>query len=194
MKRPRTIVAIASIIVGVAVVWGIAHWIYHAPIFHSETSTFSMANRDAEEKYNEWCNVVTHYFTPRLCAYYQIHPERFKQTGKDEEIEIEGFVEFVEKDGFFQNPNRCRIRGGTLRDPWGDTIHFVQDLNMDGWVEARGQRRNVFDQAVYEDVGETVEFLNEHRFGICKDNVRGIEDRPWDSIFVLSYHRAKWRK
>jgi hypothetical protein len=151
-------------------------------------------NRVAEEKYVEWCNALTHYITPRLCAYYQLYPERFKPTGQGEEIEIEGFVEYVKADEFWQGPYRCRIYGGTLRDPWGDPIHFVQDLNMDGFIDARGQRRNVFDQAVYEDVGQKEEFLNEHRLGICKDNVKSIEDRAWDSIFVLSYHRAKWRQ
>lgn len=193
MKSRRIIVTLASLIALVVLVWGVAHWVYHAPLLHSETSTFSMAERDADERYTEWCNEVTHYITPRLCAYYQLHPERFRPTGQGEEIAIDGFVEFVKADGFWQSPSRCRIRGGTLRDPWGDPIHFVQDLNLDGFIEARGQRRNVFDQAVYEDVGEKVEFLNEHRLGICKDNVKGIEDRSWDSIFVLSYHRAKWK-
>lgn len=194
MKRRRILIALASLIVVTALVLGVTHWIYHAPLLHSETSTFSMAERDADERYTEWCNEVTHYITPRLCEYYQSYPDRFKRTGQGEEIAIDGFVDFVKADWFWQSPSRCRIRGGTLRDPWGDPIHFVQDLNMDGFIEARGQRRNVFDQAVYEDVGQKVDFLNEHRLGICKDNVKSIEDRPWDSIFVMSYHRAKWRR
>ncbi len=192
MRRRRTLTGVACLLAAAGLLWGLAHWIYHAPIVHSETSTFSMADRDADEKYSEWCNELTHYITPRLCAYYELHPDRFKPTGKGEEIEIQGFTDFVRNDGFFQSPYRCRIRWGKLRDPWGDPIHFVQDLNMDGFIEARGQRRNVFDQAIYDDVGQHVDFLNEHRLGICKDNFKGIETHAWDSIFVLSYHHAKW--
>jgi hypothetical protein len=63
---------------------------------------------------------------------------------------------------------------------------------MDGYIEARGQGRIVFDMAVYDDVGQRVDYDNEHRLGICEDN-KGMESHPWDSIFVLSYHHAKWR-
>jgi hypothetical protein len=93
MNRRRVLVVLASLIVVLVFVWGVAHLIYHAPLLHSETSTFSMAERDADERYTEWCNEVTHYITPRLCAYYQLHPERFKSTGQGEEIAIDGFVE-----------------------------------------------------------------------------------------------------
>jgi hypothetical protein len=191
--RRKIIIGLISAIASVALFWGIAHWIYNAPILHSETSTFSMAERDEEYRYQEWCNDFTYYITPRICAYYQLHPERFKPTGQGEEIEIEGFTDFVKADDYFKNGHLCRIRWGKIRDPWGDPVHFVQDLNMDGFIEARGQRRVVFDMAVYDDVGQHQDFMNEHRFGICKDNVKGIESHPWDSIFVLCYHHAKWR-
>jgi hypothetical protein len=193
MKHRRILIALVCVLAGVALVWWIAHLIYHAPILHSETSTFSMAERDAEYRYDEWCNDFTHYITPRICAYYKLHPERFRPTGKGEEIEIEGFADFVKDDDYFKSGHLCRVRWGKIRDPWGDPVHFVQDLNMDGYIEARGQRRIVFDQAIYDDVGQKVDFDNEHRFGICKDNVNEIESHPWDSIFVLTYHHAKWR-
>ena len=194
MKPRQVIFALVCSLSGIALVWGIAHWIYHAPILHSETGTFSMAERDEEYRYSEWCDEFPHYITPRICAYYKLHPERFKPTGKGEEIEIEEFTEFVQADYYFKSGRLCRIRWGKIRDPWSDPVHFVQDLNMDGYIEARGQRRIVFDMAVYDDVGQRVEFDNEHRFGICKDNIKGIESHPWDSISVWTYHYAKWRR
>jgi hypothetical protein len=182
----------AWLALGAGLVWGVAHWIYHAPLLHTETSALSMAERDAEDRYSEWCTPFPHYITPRLCAYYQLHPERFKPTGRGEEIKIEGFVDFIKADDYFKSGHLCHIRGGRIRDPWGGPVQFVQDLNRDGYIEARGQRRVVFDMAVYDDVGQQVDYDNEHRLGVCKDNVKGMESHPWDSIFVLSYHHAKW--
>jgi hypothetical protein len=192
MNRRRLLIVGLCLAASVGLVWGVAHWIYNAPLLHSETSTFSMAQRDAEYRYLEWCNELTYYITPRLCVYYRLHSERFRPTGRGEEIEIDGFTDFVKDDPFFRDGHRCRVRWGKIRDPWGDPVHFVQDLNMDGYIEARGQRRVVINMAVYDDVGQHVDFDNEHRLGICKDNVKGIEDRPEQSIFVLTYHHALW--
>jgi hypothetical protein len=194
MNAKRQIIKVTAIIfAGLGLVWGIAAWIYHAPLLHGETGgAFSMAERDEEYRYAEWCDSFPYYITPRICAYYKLHPECFKPTGNGEEIEIAGFADFVKNDDYFKDGHRCRVRWGKILDPWGDPIHFVQDLNMDGYIEAMGQRRIVFDMAVYDDVGQHVDFDNEHRFGICKDNVKGIESHPWDSIIVLTYHHAKW--
>jgi hypothetical protein len=193
LTRRRIFIWVGCLLLGAGLVWGVDYWLYNAPLLHAGGSTFSRAQDDAELRYLEWCNDFTHFITPRLCAYYQLHPERFKPTGKGEEIEIDGFVDYVKDDSYFTSGRFCRIRHGTIRDPWGDPVHFVQDLNMDGYIEARGQRRNVFDIAVYDDIGQREDYCNEHRLGICKDNVKGIEGHPWDSIFVLSYHHAKWR-
>src|SRR5712671_1702295 len=52
-----------------------------------------------EERYAEWCYNFPDYIIPRMCAYYQLHPERFKPNGKGEEVEIEGFSEVVNSGG-----------------------------------------------------------------------------------------------
>lgn len=96
--------------------------------------------RNADAQYNEWCNELPRFIIPRMCAYYQLHPERFKPTGNGEEIEIKGFAEFVKNEGYFKLKGgyHSTIRFGIIHDPWGDPLHFVQDLNMDGYIEFGG--------------------------------------------------------
>jgi len=117
----------------------------------------------AEEKNTQW-RELAHYIIPRMCAYYQLHPERFKPTGRGEEIEIEGFAEFVKDDDYFKS-YRSSLRSGKIMDPWGEPVHFVQDLNMDGYIEAGGERQAVFRIAV---MGEVAISNREHHFGIFK--------------------------
>jgi hypothetical protein len=144
-------------------------------------STPSFRYRHAEEQYTEWCNDLPRYIIPRMCAYYQLHPERFKPTGHGEEIEIAGFAAFIKNDSYFKSGTRCYILNGTIFDPWGQPLHFVQDLNMDGYIEAIGQRRIVLN------VGTSG--LNwEHHFGICKQSpFKGGYGQPSERIFAAIY-------
>src|SRR5260221_6341140 len=119
----------------------------------------------ADEQYSEWCNDFPRYIIPRICAYYRLHPERFKPTGHGEEIEIEGFAGFVKEDAYFKSGRRASVWSGVVKDPWGEPVHFVQDLNMDGVIEAGEERKEVWKEGVHGEV----EFTNqEHHFGILK--------------------------
>jgi hypothetical protein len=144
-------------------------------------ATSSFRYRHAENQYIEWCQNLPGYIIPRMCAYYELHPERFKPTGQGEEIEIAGFAAFIKSDSYFQSGTHCSVRGGTIYDPWGEPLHFVQDLNMDGYIEAEGERRIVMN------LGSTG--LNrEHHFGICKQSpFKGGYGQPSERIFAATY-------
>jgi hypothetical protein len=118
------------------------------------------------EKLDDWCTYFPYYIIPRICEYHQLHPERFKATGKGEEIQIEGLMAFVKDDAYFKSESiRCSIWAGAIRDAWGQEVHFVQDLNADGFIDAAGERRKVEEVGVYKDVKLT---NREHHFGILK--------------------------
>lgn len=143
----------------------------------SGTTSYSLAEKRASDRYEEWCSSFPNYIIPRMCAYYQLHPERFKPTGQGEEITIDGFAAFVKNDDYFKSGTRCYVLNGTVFDPWRDPVHFVQDLNMDGFIEAKGERRNVLK------VG-TSGLNQEHHFGICKHSpFKGPYGHPWERIF-----------
>ncbi len=138
-----------------------------------------------DERYAEWCYNFPDYIIPRICAYYQLHPERFKPTGKGEEVEVEGFFEFVKNDGYFKSPNRASVWTGKIKDPWGDPVHFVQDLNMDGYIEAGGERGVVFDPT-----GQRAGlFTNQLNFGVFKQrSYKGPDGNPRQRIFARPCH------
>lgn len=139
------------------------------------------SDRHAEKNYMEWCYGLPGYIIPRMCAYYQLHPERFKPTGQEEEIEIAEFAAFIKNDSYFQSKTSCYVSNGTIFDPWGQPLHFVQDLNMDGYIDAEGERRVVMN------LGNTG--LNqEHHFGICKQSpFKGGYGQPFERIFAATY-------
>ena len=142
---------------------------------------FSFSGSRQELRYIEWCNDLPRYIIPRICAYYELHPERFKPTGQGEEIEIAGFAAFVKNDSYFKSGTYCYIVNGVIFNPWGQPLHFVQDLNMDGYIEAIGQRRIVLN------VG-TSGLNREHHFGICKQSpFKGPYGQPYERIFAVIY-------
>lgn len=132
----------------------------------SETgATYSSAEKRAGNRYDEWCGSLPGFIIPRMCAYYQLHPERFKPTGQGEEIEIAGFGAFVKDDSYFKSGTRCYVLNGTIYDPWGEPLHFVQDINMDGYIEAGGERRIVMSLVARS---QATGLNQEHHFGIFK--------------------------
>jgi hypothetical protein len=152
------------------------------------SGSFSRGHED--EKYNEWCNELPRYIIPRICAYYQLHPERFKRTGQDEEVEILEFDKFVKNDAYFKNGHRSSAWSGKIKDPWGKPLHFVEDLNIDGYIEAAGERQEVWKEGV---IGK-VEFTNqEHHFGILKQSpFKGLG--PYGNasrIFAITYYETR---
>ena len=148
----------------------------------SETgATYSSSERRAEDRYEEWCQSLPGYIIPRMCAYYQLYPERFKPTGRGEEIKIAGFAAFIKNDSYFQSGTRCSVRGGTIYDPWGEPLHFVQDLNLDGYIEAGGERRIVMNLS-------NTGINREHHFGIFKPSpFKGLYGQPAERIFAATY-------
>jgi hypothetical protein len=175
MKRALILPAIVSMI---GVPWFI-YWYNYAPRLHSETQAYSLAQLRAGGRYADWCNLADKLI-PQMCTYYERHPERFKRAGADEEIEIDGFASFV--------PSSL-VRWGRIVDPWGEPVHFVQDLNRDGFVEARGQRRDVLRVAM---IGKPNVTNEEHRFGIAKHSLKGIENRPHDTLFAVTWHEYRY--
>ncbi|MDB6109356.1 MAG: hypothetical protein JWR69_1106 [Pedosphaera sp.] len=151
--------------------------------------TTSFKYRHAHEDYSEWIGYFPDYIIPRVCAYYQLHPERFKPTGQGEEIEIQGLAAFVKDDAYFKRWHRASAWSGEIRDPWGDRVHFVQDLNMDGFIEAGGERVQVSKA----HVDGKVEFSNqEHHFGILKRKpFKGPYGIPAERIFAPTFYDAR---
>lgn len=148
-------------------------------------ATPSFRYRHAEDQFNEWSDNLPYYIIPRMCAYYQLHPERFKPTGQGEEIEIAGFAAFIKNDSYFQSGTRCSVRGGTIYDPWGEPLHFVQDLNMDGYIEAGGERRIVVSVVARS---QATGLNQEHHFGIFKKSpFKGPYGQPAERIFAATY-------
>ncbi len=144
----------------------------------------SWASERAEARYMEWCQSLPWYIIPRMCAYYELHPERFKATGRGEEIEIAGFADFIKNDSYFERGTRCYVLNGKIYDPWREPLHFVQDLNMDGYIEAGGERYSVLV------VGETG-VNREHHFGIFKNSplkgLYGFYGQPWERVIAHVY-------
>jgi len=141
----------------------------------------------AEERYQAWVRPFFYdYIMPRICAYYQLHPERFKPTGQGEEIEIGGFADFVADDDYFKKSHDFHVKSGQIFDPWDEPIHFAEDINMDGFIDAGGQRREIQDVGVFGKI----EFSNkQHRFGVFKPDLKDGDRRyPWMSILVRTYH------
>jgi hypothetical protein len=141
----------------------------------------------AEERYQAWVSPFFYnYIMPRICAYYHLHPERFKPTGQGEEIEIEGFADFVADDDYFKKSHDFHVRSGQIFDPWDEPIHFAEDINMDGFIDAGGQRREIQDVGIFGKI----EFSNkEHRFAVFKPDLKDGDRRyPWMNILVETYH------
>jgi hypothetical protein len=122
-----------------------------------------------------------------MCDYYQLHPERFKPFGNGEEIKIDGFAAFVKYDAYFKssNPYRCSVINGVIFDPWGYPLRFVQDLNMDGYIEVGGERRIVLKLS---PPGKPEGLNREHHFGIYKGSpFKGPYGQPFERIFAETF-------
>lgn len=132
-------------------------------------------------KNTEW-RELPYYINPGMCAYYELHPERFKPTGRGEEIEIEGFAAFLKDDDFVKE-DRSFVRSRKIMDPWGEPVHFVQDLNMDGYFEAAGERwgNPFFDLRDSPDEMDAVEVS---RF-LRVRTARGTNPQGFDSFRAL---------
>ena len=93
------------------------------------------------------------YVIPRLCTYYELHPERFKSTGRGSELTVQGFTSFVASDWFFRPAiytpqwGSFHIHGSQISDPRGQSVTFVEDVGHDLYMEGHGCRVKVLHLA-----------------------------------------------
>ncbi len=158
---------------------------------HTETSSSSRDTAVLEYRKTLWFD-FRHYITPRLCQYYALHPDRFRFVGKDEEVDIRDFAEFVAGDEFLAlRVGGFEVHKGRIYDPWGEPLHFVRNRDGDGFVKARGFKHIVSRM----EVDELAECLNEkEQLGVCKHSITGFEDAPHACIYVDVYYEAEWAK
>lgn len=160
-------------------------------LLYSETSSSTLDDSVQEDRTTLWFE-LRYRITGRLCEYYAQHPERFKYVGKDEEVEVDGFADFVATDEIFEpKVGGYQIHKGRIYDPWGEPIHFVKNRNGDGLITARGFQHIIMRQWV----NSPTECQNEkEQLGVCKHSSKGFEDAPHNCIYVDVRYEADWSK
>jgi hypothetical protein len=79
-----------------------------------------------------------------LLKYYELHPEKFKYLGKDDEVDVDGFCDFVKQSGISEELYKClREHNGHFIDPWGNEYHYYLDRNKDGYIRFRNLKESV---------------------------------------------------
>ncbi|MDB6024655.1 MAG: hypothetical protein JWM68_878 [Verrucomicrobiales bacterium] len=160
-------------------------------LLYTETSSSTVDDSVQEDRKTLWFE-LRHRITGLLCQYYALHPERFHNVGKDEEIEIDGFADFVAADGIFEpKVGGYQIHKSKIYDPWGEPVHFVKNRNGDGTITARGFQHIIMRQEV--DTPENCRNEKE-QLGVCKHSSKGFEDAPNDCIYVDVFYEAAWIK
>ena len=160
-------------------------------LLYTETSSSTLDDFVREDRNGRWFG-LRYRITKRLCQYYAQHPERFRHVGKDEEIEIDGFADFVAAEEIFApKVGGFQIHKGKIYDPWGEPVHFVQNRNGDEEISARGFRHIIMRQSV----NSPEECLNEReQLGLCKHSSKGFEDAPHNCIYVDVFSESNWSK
>lgn len=160
-------------------------------LLYSETSSSSLGESVLEDRQALWF-ALRYRITGQLCQYYLQHPERFRHVGKDEEVEIDGFADFISKDEMFEPKiGGYQIHKGTIYDPWGEPVHFVKNRNGDGEISARGFKHII----MWQRVDSPGPGLNEkEQLGVCKHSAKGFEDAPHNCIYVDAFTESDWSK
>lgn len=82
------------------------------------------------------------FLRDRLLEYYEAHPERFHYIGEDEEVEADGFGDYVDAKkpeiGSTLRPF-LTVRSGKVLDPWGERVRIGIDRNHDGYIRIAGK-------------------------------------------------------
>jgi hypothetical protein len=82
-----------------------------------------------------------------LLWYYELHHERFRTIGADDEVIPEGFTEFISKMKNAGIPPgwtiRWKISDGQILDPWGKPYKYYLDVDRDGFIIGCGRRNSV---------------------------------------------------
>lgn len=160
-------------------------------LLYTETSSSTLADSVQEDRKTCWFE-LRYRITPRLCQYYAQHPERFRYVGEDDEVEVDGFADFVAGDVLFQlKTGGYQIHKGKIYDSWGEPVHFVKSRNGNGRITARGFQNIIFRQWV----DNPEQCLNEkEQLGVCKHSSKGFEDAPYSCIYVDVRYEADWSK
>jgi len=110
-----------------------------------------------------------------VMEYYSLHPERFKQSGADEELDMVGFVEWLpiflkeRKSNWPEMIRQFRYKDNHLITPEGQRVRYAMDFNKDWHVIALGQ--NIMTAEAGSIVAATYK------------TAIGIQFRPDDPIF-----------
>lgn len=126
--------------------WAILLSILYLPILLLAL-IFWRAERDgiASQDYFNFTQVTTE----AVMEYYSLHPELFKQTGPDEELEVVGFTDWLPgflKERKSQWPEvirQFRYKDDHLITPEGKRVRYAMDFNRDMSVTALGQKTRV---------------------------------------------------
>ncbi len=82
------------------------------------------------------------FLRDRLLEYYEAHPERFHYIGEDEEVEVDGFGDYVDtKKQEIDSALRPYLvmRSGKVLDPWGERVRLGLDRSHDGYILIAGK-------------------------------------------------------
>ena len=87
----------------------------------------------------QWQAVTTAgAINPLLFRYHELHPERFRYTGSDDEVEVTGFTEYALSQSTALS-DLAPVKDGHLVDPWGRRFHFAlnrgneREILVCGW-------------------------------------------------------------
>lgn len=81
-----------------------------------------------------------------VMEYYSLHPELFKKTGNDEELDIIGFADWLptflkeRKSNWPEVIRQFRYKDHRLITPEGQEVRYAMDFNNDMYVIALGQK------------------------------------------------------
>jgi len=76
------------------------------------------------------------YINPILLKYYQAFPDRFHKKQYTEQVDVDGFIDFLKAEPSFRD-SKIRIKGNSILDPWGRPIEYLLDQNGDNQLYGR---------------------------------------------------------
>ncbi len=132
-----------------------------------------------------------------LIEYYRLHPDRFQYIGSDDEVRIDGFVEYAKAHssvpgypGSIFDCLNIKIKDDTIYDPWGEPVRFVKDRDGDAEISANG-----FVYPVLFGGGEGQHFKNPNGLGIVKNSKKDMDGYgSKNPVIVLMDYRLKKEK
>lgn len=120
-------------------------WILSCVMCLPLCTSFGMGiiSQNNRKKSSSWPQIGM-FLRDRLLEYHEAYPERFHYLGEDEEVEVNGFGDYVNTKKSEINPmlqSYVRVRTGRVLDPWGEPVRYGLDRNHNGYISIAG--RNV---------------------------------------------------